>query len=107
KGSTAIYKVPATEEKGAPGRPGRGGARPNGVRPLQRNGSANGQSKNPALMDRRHLSANGATLSQSTSPPVSPSAVASPEPEVNTDGVGATSAETVRKRRSRSRASTA
>ena len=110
KGSTAIYKVPATEEKGTPGRPGRGGARPNGVRPLQRNGSANGQSKNPALMDRRHLSANGAngaTLSQSTSPPVSPSAVANPEPEINTDGVGATSAETVRKRRSRSRASTA
>lgn len=102
KGSSGIYKVPTTEEKGAMGRAGRGGGRPTGVRPLQRNGSANGQSKNPALVDRRRLSSNGAMTPQSTSP----SALVNSEPEVDTNGVGPTAAETDRKRRSRSRTST-
>ena len=107
KGSTATYTAPPppTEEKGVMGRPGHGG-RPHGVRPLQRNNSPNGQSKNPALMDRRRLSTNGSNGAL-VSPSTSPSAVASPELEVNTNGVQPTAAETERKRRSRSRASTA
>jgi len=105
KGSTAVYKAPATEEKGSLARPGRGGSLPNGVRPLQRNGSANGQSRNPALTDCRRLGADsaiGAMASPSTS---SPSALASPGPEVNPNGAGspATTADAVRTRRSRSR----
>ncbi|MCY4173340.1 MAG: ribonuclease J [Cyanobacteria bacterium MAG CAR3_bin_5] len=101
KGSTAVYKAPATEEKGSLARPGRGGALPNGVRPLQRNGSANGQSRNPALTDRRRLDADSASAMASSS--TSPSALVSPGPEVNPNGAEPTAAETVRTRRSRSR----
>lgn len=104
KGSTAVYK-PDTEEKGAPGHMGRGGGRHQGARPLQRNGSSNGQSRNPALMDRRPLSTHG---SNSTMAPPStvPSSVASSEPEVKANGVEP-GVETERKRRSRSRTSPA
>ena len=102
KGSSGIYKAPTTEERGeAMGRAGRGGGRPNGVRPLQRNGGANGHSKNPALVDHRHLSSNGDMTPQSTSP----STLANAGPAVNANGVGP-AAEMERKRRSRSRAST-
>ncbi|KKZ13060.1 MAG: hypothetical protein TH68_07105 [Candidatus Synechococcus spongiarum 142] len=111
KGSTAIYTVPTTEEKGAMGHTGRGGGRSHSLRPLQRNGNSNGQSKNPALVDRRRLSANGSNGSDAmVSQPAAPSAVATPAPEINASGMGPTAAETLetlRKRRSRSRPSTA
>ena len=112
KGSTAIYTVPTTEEKGAMGHTGRGGGRSHSLRPLQRNGNSNGQSKNPALVDRRRLSANGSNGSDAMVPqPAASSAVATPAPEIiNASGMGPTEAETLetlRKRRSRSRPSTA
>ena len=96
KGSSGIYKAPTIEERGPMGATDRGGGRPNGVRPLQRNGGVNGHSKNPALVDRRRLSSNGAMADS----------MADPRPEGNTNGTGP-AAETERKRRSRSRTSTA
>lgn len=113
QGSTAVYKVPTSEEQGAAvGRAGHGGGRPHSVRPLQRHDSANGQRKNPALMDRHRLSANGSNGSNGsngamTPQSTAPAAVASPKSEIETNGAAPTAAETMRKRRSRSRVNTA
>ena len=102
KGASGVYKAPPIEDKVSTARAGHGGGRPNGVRPLQRNGSAPGQSKNPALADRRRSNSNGAVTPQS--PP--PSTLANSAPAVHANGMGTAAVETERKRRSRSRAST-